>query len=155
MTTDNYVPMCFRGGGIVWISPCNGMFCATLEIDCVEKFRVFSDRGIGHLLGNLAAVICGDAVLQHEIDTLYPYPLGPLSKHEQDLSYQTAIKGILCIFLIKDVVHVEQYIGTMDSLSASPKPSARRAHGATFAEAIMQLHTMQTETVACIQKSIY
>lgn len=152
MDIDNSIMRCLGIGQINISVYQDEYLCATLNMYDKELFRVFSNNGVNHLLLLLTAKAFDDKSLLLKAGEMYPHPLAPLSKERKNPLFLLVKKGSVSIFLTKDLVHVEQYVATMQSLEAKPKPSFRSGLGATFSEALDKIVKNTFSSTTCIPK---
>lgn len=150
MDIDSTIKKCLERGQIHISTYQDGYLCATLDLYEKELFRVFSDKGSDHLILLLASKVFDDKSFEKIANNMYIHPLAPLSEERSKLLYRLASKGSVSIFLTGETVHVEQYVSTMQSLSARPRPSSRNGFGQNLSEAIEALEKKDFNVVTCV-----
>lgn len=150
MDINNLIKKCLEKGQIHIGHYQDGYLCATLDMYSKELFRVLSDKGANHLLLLLVAEVLEDQSILKIANDKYVYPLAPLSEEKSVPLYRLVSNGSVSIFLTGDIVHIEQHISAMQSLSAKPRPSSRKAFGKSLNEAVKKLEERDFEVVTCV-----
>lgn len=150
MNTNDYVRKCLEHGNIFLSSYCSDLLCATLELQGNELFRVYSNNGTDHVLLALASKVLNNNYILKKANKHFPYPVSPTAPEQDSTLYRLVQDGSVSIFLIKDIVHLEQYVSTMQSLKQKPKPSFRKSHGHTLSEAVEKIKDADPEPVTCV-----
>ena len=130
MNLDKYIKECLKSG-FFWINNySDNLLCATFGIHNKESLRVYSDKGTNHLLCVISAKVLKIPILERFAERNYRYPVAVGRKTEL---HNLVSKGVLRIFLVKDILHVEQYASAMQSLKQKTiGPTMRSAIGQRF-----------------------
>ncbi len=153
MDIDSVISDCLKSGQIHISSYQGDYFCATVNFDRKEVARVFSNKGVYHLLLKITAVVTGKEVYSEQADALYRYSLGPMSVERNNSLFQIARVSSVFIFCIGDIVHVQQHVSTMQKLNGEVGPSYRYGLGYTFSSALHSLLNGTFKPTTCVSEN--